>query len=33
MFLLGLIFLALWVSAIKIGKKTDLMKSSLKSQK
>jgi hypothetical protein len=33
MFLLGLIFLVLWVSAIKIGKKTDLMKSSLKPQK
>lgn len=33
MFLLGLIFLALWVTAIKIGKKTDLMKSSLKLQK
>ncbi len=30
MYVLGLIFLGLWVASIKIGKKTDQMKSSLK---
>ena len=30
MYILGLIFLGLWVASIKIGKKTDQMKSSFK---
>ncbi len=32
MYLLGIIFLVLWVLAIKIGKKTDSMKRSVKSE-
>ena len=33
MFILGLIFLGLWVASIKIGKKTDHLKSSNKPKK